>query len=94
MRSLPKPAELKITEPVQVELIIEQMAGSIGIEKARAVVEGALAELGLQTAGLLKAEAAEALLSMLATQTGLVGLAAKVTKQMVRLQIAPKKPAF
>jgi hypothetical protein len=41
---------------------------------------------------VLPAEQAEVLLTKLATEAGIVGLAARVTKQMVRNNIAPLAP--
>ena len=70
------------------------MAGSIGFEKATAVINETLAQLKLPPDGVLPAEAAEALLSAMSLREGLVGLAAKVTKQMVRMNIEPHRPAF
>ena len=70
------------------------MAGSIGQQKAEEVVFAALTALRLPTTGALPDEQLTALIDMVARQPGLVGLAAKVTKQMLRLRIQPLKPAF
>ncbi|MFT3713220.1 MAG: hypothetical protein QM817_36660 [Archangium sp.] len=93
---MPSPARktfaLIIEHPVEVQLIKAHMAGSLGQEKADAVVAAALRNALLPTEGQLAAEQAESLLSKLATEPGLVGLAAKVTKQMVRNRLAPIAP--
>lgn len=83
---------LVIQQPVDVQLIKAHMAGSLGVEKAEAIVTQTLTALFFPTTGVLPAEQAEALLSKLATEAGIVGLAAKVTKQMVRNNIAPLAP--
>ena len=83
---------LVIQHPVDVALIKAHMAGSLGVEKAESVVTTTLTALAFPVAGILTAEQAEALLSKLATETGIVGLAAKVTKQMVRNNIVPLAP--
>lgn len=68
------------------------MAGSLGLEKANAVVSTTLRELVFPEEGQLAADQAESVLTRLASEPGLVGLAAKVTKQMVRNQLAPLVP--
>lgn len=68
------------------------MAGSLGVDKANAVVSSTLKEMLFPEDGQLAAEQAESVLTRLAAEPGLVGLAAKVTKQMVRNQIAPLTP--
>ena len=70
------------------------MAASIGQQKAQSVTSVALAELHLPEKGRLEAADADRLLNRLSTEAGLVGLAAKVTRQMVRMGVAPLKPAF
>lgn len=74
--------------------MIAHMAGSIGQQKAEEVVFAALTSLKLPTTGALDEEALNSLIDIVARQPGLVGLAAKVTKQMLRLHIQPLKPAF
>lgn len=68
------------------------MAGSLGLEKADAVVSNTLKALTFPLQGELAADQAESVLSRLALEPGLIGLAAKVTKQMVRNQLAPLVP--
>jgi hypothetical protein len=87
-----KPFALVIEQPVEVTLIKAHMAGSLGVEKANAVIAGALRTLTFPESGQLAPEQAEALLSRLAAEPGIVGLAAKVTKQMVRNRLAPLTP--
>jgi hypothetical protein len=87
-----KPVALVIEHPVEVQLIKAHMAGSLGLEKANAVVASALKEFMLPESGQLAPAQAESLLTRLASEPGLVGLAAKVTKQMVRNQLAPIAP--
>lgn len=87
-----KAPALVIRDPVEVHLIKAHMAGSLGVEKAEAVVNGALLLLALPTQGVLQAEQAEALMVRLSEESGIVGLAARVTKQMVRNRIAPLAP--
>ncbi|MDP2274630.1 MAG: hypothetical protein Q8N23_05945 [Archangium sp.] len=94
MLSPRKPSPLKVTQPVEVALILAHMSGSLGQEKAKAVVAAALLKLSLPGEGVLAAEQAELLLNAIAEEAGLVGLAAKVTKQMVRNQVAPLKATF
>jgi hypothetical protein len=89
----PAPA-LRITQPVEVQLILAHMSGSLGQEKAKSVVSAVLQAQGLPAEGLLTADQAEALLTHIATEPGLVGLAARVTKQMVRAEVAPIKATF
>ncbi len=88
----PKVPVLLIQQPVDVQLIKAHMAGSLGVEKAEALVMQTLTALAFPTAGVLPAEQAEVLLTKLATEAGIVGLAARVTKQMVRNNIAPLAP--
>lgn len=83
---------LVVQHPVDVSLIKAHMAGSLGIEKAEAVVSQTLSGLFFPTTGVLSAEQAESLLTKLGAEPGIVGLAAKVTKQMVRNKIAPLAP--
>lgn len=78
-----------MTRPVEGSLILAHMSGSLGQEKAKAVVSAALAQLKFPAEGMLTAEQAEDVLNHVATEPGLVGLAAKVTKQMVRNDVAP-----
>ena len=94
MLSPRKPSPLRVTQPVEVALILAHMSGSLGQEKAKAVVTAALLKLSLPGEGVLTAEQAEAVLNDIAQQAGLVGLAAKVTKQMVRNEVAPLKAIF
>ena len=68
------------------------MAGSLGLDKANAIVSSTLTQRLFPEEGQLAAEQAEVVLTRLAAEPGLVGLAAKVTKQMVRNQIAPLTP--
>jgi hypothetical protein len=81
-------------EPVEISLVIAHMAGSIGQQKAEEVVFATLTTLGLPTTGALEEAALNNLIDLVAKQPGLVGLAAKVTRQMLRLHIQPLKPAF
>jgi hypothetical protein len=90
----PKPASTGAQEPVEISLVIAHMAGSIGQQKAEEVVFATLTSLRLPTTGALKDEDLNTLIDMVGKQPGLVGLAAKVTKQMLRLHIQPLKPAF
>lgn len=92
MHSLRKLPVLVIEHPVEVSLIKAHMAGSLGVEKAGSVVTSALKGLAYPGEGRLSADQAETLLVKLAAEPGIVGLAAKVTKQMVRNQIAPLAP--
>jgi hypothetical protein len=89
-----KPVELKVTKPVDLSLILAHMAGSLGQEKAKSAVASVLQLLGMPAEGVLTADQAEELLNRLAKEPGLVGLAAKVTKQMVRNEVAPIKSSF
>ncbi|MFT3841687.1 MAG: hypothetical protein QM723_32155 [Myxococcaceae bacterium] len=93
MPSPPK-FELKIDRPVPVPLIKAHMAGSLGVDAASKVVDEALAPVGLGRVQLLTGDQATEVLQRLGRQTGLVGLAAKVTFQMVRNNVAPLNPAF
>ena len=77
-----------------MQLILAHMSGSLGQEKAKAVVGALLETLGLPAEGLLTADQAEDLLTRIADEPGLVGLAARVTKQMVRTEVAPIKATF
>ena len=92
MLSQRKVPVLTIQTPVEVQLIKAHMAGSLGVEKAEAIVTSTLGALFLPSQGVLSAEQAEQLMSKLAAEPGIVGLAAKVTKQMVRNQLAPLAP--
>lgn len=94
---MPSPREFteaKIDQPVDIELVVAHMAASIGQEKAQAVMVKALADLQLPATGRIDGVQAGNLLTRLASEPGLVGLAAKVTRQMVKMRIAPLKPAF
>ena len=77
-----------------MSLILAHMSGSLGQEKAKAVVGAMLTTLGYPAEGQLGAEQADELLTRISTEAGLVGLAAKVTKQMVRNEVAPLKATF
>jgi hypothetical protein len=81
--------DLKITEPVDVKVIVAHMAASVGQEKAQTFVSACLTELHLPGVGTLDAPSADRLLGRMGTEPGLVGIAARVTKQMVRLKRAP-----
>lgn len=70
------------------------MAASIGQQKAMSVVAAAVKQLGLPATGKLAPEDADRLFDQLQNEPGLVGLAAKVSRQMVRMGVAPLKPAF
>jgi hypothetical protein len=91
--SLPK-IELKIDRPVPVPLIKAHMAASLGVDAASNVVDEALQPVGLAKVQLLTGDQATELLQRLGKQPGLTGLAAKVTFQMVRNNVAPLNPAF
>ena len=86
--------EPRITRSVQVGLILEHLSGTLGQENALAAVSQALASLKLDGLGELTADQAELLFSRLMAEPGLVGLAAKVTKQMVRIGAQPLAPVF
>ncbi len=77
-----------------VPLIKAHMAASLGVDAAAKVVEEGLSPVGLARVQLLTGDQATELLQRLGKQTGLVGLAAKVTFQMVRNDVAPLNPAF
>ncbi len=94
MPSQPEAPAPKLTEPCDVELISAHMAASIGQQKAMSVVAAAVKELGLPEAGKLAPGDADRLFDRLQNEPGLVGLAAKVSRQMVRMGVAPLKPAF
>lgn len=94
MLSQRKPTPLRVTQPVEVSLILAHMSGSLGQEKAKAVVSAMLTLLSYPSVGQLSADQAEELLTRIAVEPGLVGLAAKVTKQMVRNEVAPIKATF
>lgn len=94
MLSPRKPSPLRITQPVEVNLILAHMSGSLGQEKAKAVVGAMLQTLAYPGEGTLSPEQADELLNRISTEPGLVGLAAKVTKQMVRNEVAPIKATF
>lgn len=94
MRSRPDAPPVKLTEACDVGLIVAHMAASIGQQKALSVVTTVLADLKLPSQGKLEPAAADQVFERLQTETGLVGLAAKVSRQMVRLGVAPLKPAF
>ena len=87
-----KAPTLALEHPADVALIKAHLAGSLGVEKADAVVTETLRALGLPLQGELPAEHAEQLMVTLAAEPGLVGLAARVAKQMLRSQLAPLKP--
>ena len=87
-----KAAVLVIEHPVDVKLIKAHLAGSLGVEKAEAIVTQTLSGLFFPTTGVISAQQAEGLLTKLAAEIGIVGLAARVTKQMVRNNIAPLTP--
>ena len=78
----------------EVELIAAHLAASVGQQKAQAVLAKALIDLQLPEKGRLEAEQVERLLNRIAAEPGLVGLSAKVTRQMLKMKIAPLKPAF
>ena len=86
--------EQPLTAGCDVELIVAHMAASVGLQKAQAVTGAALQALKLPATGALDAASANALLDRLVTEPGLVGLAAKVTRQMLRMGVAPLRPAF
>ena len=90
----PSKVELKIERPVPVPLINAHMAASLGVATATKVVLEGLTQVGLEQAPLLTGEQATELLLRLGREPGLVGLAAKVTFQMVRNDVAPLNPAF
>jgi hypothetical protein len=92
--SRPEAPVPKLTAPCDVELISAHMAASIGQQKAMSVVSTAVKELGLPGTGQLSPEDADRLFDRLQNEPGLVGLAAKVSRQMVRMGVAPLKPAF
>ncbi len=70
------------------------MAASIGQQKAHAVVTAVLVEMNLPAVGQISADHGDQLLTRLSMEPGLVGLAAKVTRQMVKMKMTPQKPAF
>jgi hypothetical protein len=84
--------ELKLTEPVDIKIIVAHMSASVGQEKAQTFVAACLTELQLPAVGILDASSADRLLTRMGTEPGLVGIAARVTKQMVRLKRAPSLP--
>ena len=88
---LPPP---KLEVGCDVEVISAHMAASLGLEKAQSVVGAAIAALALPAKGKLSAQQTHDLLTRLATEPGLVGIAAKVARQMLRHGVAPQKPAF
>ena len=94
MPSRPENPQPKLTEGCEVELVIAHMAASIGQQKAQSISAVCLAELKLPEVGRLSADDADRLLTRLGNEPGLVGLAAKVTRQMLRMGVAPLKPAF
>ena len=85
--------DLKITEPVDIKIVVAHMAASVGFEKAQELVSACLSELQLPPTGTLDGAAADRLLTRMGTEPGLVGIAARVTKQMVRLKRAPSVKA-
>jgi hypothetical protein len=92
---LPSPADgPHPDESFEIELIVAHMAASIGQQKALAVVSKALIDLGLPEKGRIDGVSVEKLLTKVSGEPGLVGLAAKVTRQMLKMKIAPLKPAF
>jgi hypothetical protein len=84
--------ELKLTEPVDIKIIVAHMSASVGQEKAQTFVAACLVELKLPATGVLDPTAADRLLTRMGTEPGLIGIAARVTKQMVRLKRAPSHP--
>ena len=80
----------QLREPdVPVSLLVAHMAGTIGVEKAEDLVGKAAARLGLASTGILSWEDCERLIDVIALEPGVVGLAAKVTKQKLRMRMAP-----
>jgi len=75
--------------PVELELVIRYLAGSIGVEKARSVVLETLKMLNVPPTPILEASCCASLLEKLAAQQGLIGIAARVTKIKLQLRVSP-----
>ena len=86
--------EPKLTSGCAVALIVAHLAASIGRQKAHALVTAALAELKLPETGDLDADGADRLLTRLTAEEGLPGLAARLTRHLVKMGVAPATPAF
>jgi hypothetical protein len=61
------------------------LSSSIGLEKAAVCVSDAVAKLGLEPAGLTR-EDALAVLELIATQSGIIGVTARFAKSRVCLK--------
>lgn len=94
MSSLSEHDQKPAAEPVEISLVIAHMAGSLGQQKAEEVVLAALTALRLPTTGALDGAKLARLIDAVEKQPGLVGLAAKVTRQMLRLHLQPMKPTL
>jgi hypothetical protein len=85
--------DIKLTDPVALETIVGHMAASVGREKAETFTHACCSELRLPATGTLEPADADRLLNRMGVEPGLVGIAARLTKQMVRLKRAPSRPS-
>lgn len=87
----PKPHRIDaLTEPVDTELVVQHLAGSVGVEKARALLDDSLRPLGLANARQLEPGVCSTMLERMSAKPGLVGIAARVTKLKLQLKMGPK----
>jgi hypothetical protein len=87
----PKPSRIDVlTEPVETALVVQHLAGSVGLEKARALVEDAFRWIGVPYASWLDPGTCSRMLERMSLQPGLVGIAARVTKLKLQLKMGPK----
>ncbi len=92
--NIPKiPVRERPSEPdVPITLIVSHMAGTLGMEKAQDLVARTAARMGLPVTGAVPWAESERIIDAIAKEPGIVGLAAKVSKQRIRMGMAPLAP--
>jgi hypothetical protein len=79
---------------VAVSLIVAHMAATLGMEKAEDLVRSTMTRLRISHKSSLPRDECDQVIDVIAQVPGLVGLAARVTKQKIRMGMAPLKPVL
>jgi hypothetical protein len=92
MTTTPTPGRLEPgTGPIDLDLVIHYLAGSVGVEKARSLVTESLRFLQVEEGPTLSWSNCALMLEKLSAQQGLVGIAARVTKIKLQLRVESSK---